>query len=71
MDLRARRDAQVAATIAAVEGGWRGVLGDLGLTPGQVELLIATVKGVRLVPAHAREVLMQTSDLLASQLARP
>lgn len=71
MDLRARRDPQVAATIEAVESGWRGVLGDLGLTPGQVEFLIATVKGVRLVPAHAHEVLMQTSELLASQSGRP
>lgn len=71
MDLRARRDPQVAATIEAVESGWRGVLDDLGLTPGQVELLIAAVKGVRLFPTHAREVLVQVTKVLTSQLARP
>lgn len=64
MDLRALRDPDVNTVIQTVEGGWRDVLAGLGLTSKEVELLIATVKGVSLHPAVARPVL----DLVAAQL---
>jgi AcrR family transcriptional regulator len=69
LDLRARRDAAVAAAMAQHESGWRAklieILTDLVPDPATAaELVIATVKGVRLLPDAAGPVL----DLLAAQL---
>jgi AcrR family transcriptional regulator len=69
LDLRARRDPAVAAAMAAHESGWREklveILTDLVLDPEtSAELVIAVVKGVRLLPDVAGRVL----DLLATQL---
>ena len=69
LDLRARRDHAVAAAMAEHESGWRdklvGILADLVPDPvTSAELVIATVKGVRLQPDVAGPVL----DLLAEQL---
>lgn len=44
-----------------------GGLGHLGLPPTDIELLIATVKGVRLVPSAARRVLGALGDVLAGR----
>jgi AcrR family transcriptional regulator len=69
LDLRARRDPAVAAAMAQHESGWRakliGILTDLVPDPATAaELVIATVKGVRLLPDTAGPVL----GLLAAQL---
>jgi AcrR family transcriptional regulator len=69
LDLRARRDPVVAAAMAQYESGWREklveILTDLVPDPTTAaELVIATVKGVRLLPGVAAPVL----DLLAAQL---
>jgi AcrR family transcriptional regulator len=69
LDLRARRDPAVAAAMEQYESGWREklveILTDLVPDPATAaELVIATVKGVRLLPEVARPVL----DLLAEQL---
>ncbi|WP_170308882.1 TetR/AcrR family transcriptional regulator [Pseudonocardia hierapolitana] len=69
LDLRARRDPAVAAAMAQHESGWRAKLVEIltGLVPDpatSAELVIATVKGVRLLPDAAGPVL----DLLAATL---
>ena len=74
LDLRARRDPAVAAAMARHESGWREVLTRL-LAAGTwahpidvdatAELVIATVKGVRLVPEQAGPALAQLEALLA------
>lgn len=69
LDLRARRDPAVATAMARHESGWREKLVELltGLVPDPgtaAELVIATVKGVRLQPDVAGPVL----DMLAAQL---
>jgi AcrR family transcriptional regulator len=69
LDLRARRDPAVAAAMAAHESGWRAKLVEIltGLVPEPAttaELVIAAVKGVRLLPDAAGPVL----DELAAQL---
>jgi AcrR family transcriptional regulator len=69
LDLRARRDPAVAAAMAEHESGWRAklveILTDLVPDPEtSAELVIAAVKGVRLLPDVAGPVL----DLLAEQL---
>ena len=72
LDLRARRDPEVAAALAGYERGWRELLTEL-LRPGQpdpvaaAELVIATVKGVRLTPERAEPVF----DRLAALLTEP
>jgi AcrR family transcriptional regulator len=65
IDLRARRDPKARAIIDRVEQGWRHALGQLldGDTT-KVELVIATVKGVRLDPPIARDVLGCLAGLL-------
>lgn len=68
IDLKARRDAEIRAIIDRVEQGWR--LGLAQLLDGdttRVELVIATVKGVRLNPATAREVLGHLTAFLMSE----
>lgn len=73
LDLRARRDPAVRAVLQRQEAGWRAaltaVLSEAGVTGPEVgaELVIATVKGVRLAPDLAPAVL----DRLASVLAGP
>ncbi len=70
VDLRARRDHAIRGIIETIESGWRDGLMSLfeqiatgqGGTPSphprtQTELVIATVKGIRLNPAHATAVL--------------
>jgi AcrR family transcriptional regulator len=66
IDLRARRDTKVRTIIDRVEQGWRFALGQLldGDTT-KVELVIAVVKGVRLDPPIARDVLGHLAVLLA------
>ena len=69
LDLRARRDPAVAAAMAEHESGWRaklvGILTDLVPDPTtSAELVIAAVKGVRLLPDVAGPVL----DHLAAHL---
>jgi AcrR family transcriptional regulator len=69
LDLRARRDPAVAAAMTQHESGWREKLVEIltGLVPDpgtSAELVIATVKGVRLQPDVAGPVL----DMLAGQL---
>ena len=75
LDLRARRDPDVAAELADQETGWRAALTSL-LTAGNTagtwtvdptagaELVIAAVKGVRLTPAAAGQVFGQLEALL-------
>lgn len=80
LDLRASRDAAVRSIIDRHEEGWRTALAELlrrgagegvwaeGLdTATAVELIIATVKGVRLLPNGAEDVLQQLARLLAGQ----
>lgn len=72
LDLRARRDPAVAAAMAAHESGWRGmlveVLRDLVPDPEtSAELVIAAVKGVRLLPDVAAPVFDQLADQLIRQ----
>lgn len=80
LDLRARRDPAVAAAMAEHESGWRAVLvgmlsavadqrtareGATPLVPGAAaELVIAVVKGVRLVPDVAGPAFAQLAALL-------
>ena len=69
LDLRARRDPAVAAAMAQHESGWRAalveILTDLVPDPAtSAELVIAVVKGVRLLPEVAGPVL----ELLAAHL---
>ena len=69
LDLRARRDHSVAVAMAAHESGWRAKLVEIltGLVPAPAttaELVIAAVKGVRLLPDAAGPVL----DELAARL---
>jgi AcrR family transcriptional regulator len=69
LDLRARRDPAVAAALAEHESGWRArlveILADLVPDPEiSAELVIAAVKGVRLLPDVAGPVL----DQLATHL---
>lgn len=73
LDLRARRDPEVAATQAGYENGWRELLMNLfraGSRPPPVdpqtatELVIATVKGARLAPELAGPVFAQLAALL-------
>lgn len=71
LDLRARRDPAVAAAMAAHESGWRTrlevILSDLVPDPrGGAELVIAAVKGVRLVPDVAGRVLDELAALLTT-----
>lgn len=67
IDLRSRRDAEVRAIINRVEEGWRIGLGQLlGGDTTMVELVIAAVKGVRLDPPKARDVLGQLATLLGA-----
>jgi AcrR family transcriptional regulator len=73
LDLRARRDPLVAAALAELERGWRELLVDLigRGSPGAdaatgAELVIATVKGVRLLPELAGAVFAQLAALLAA-----
>lgn len=75
LDLRARRDPAVAAAMAEHESGWRAVLvrilTDLARDRGEprdpetaAELVIAVVKGVRLLPDVAGRVLEQLTAQL-------
>jgi AcrR family transcriptional regulator len=66
LDLRARRDPSVRAVLDRQEAGWREVLVGLftalepdGPAAARAELVIAAVKGVRLVPDLAPVVLAQ------------
>jgi AcrR family transcriptional regulator len=73
LDLRARRDPAVAAAMAGHESGWRErlvqILADLGPDPDtSAELVIATVKGVRLLPDVAGPVLEQLAAHLTGDL---
>jgi AcrR family transcriptional regulator len=76
LDLRARRDPTMAANINLDEQGWRAALGALfeeGIEQGtwsvdldveaSVELVIATLKGLRLRPDTAEAVVAQLCDL--------
>ena len=74
LDQRAYHDPRVRAVLLDHERGWRAVLGDLfrerPWAPGldvdaAVELVIATVKGVRRSPVVAPAVLAQLEKLLA------
>jgi len=80
LDLRASRDAAVRSIIDRHEEGWRTALADLlrrGAEEGAwaegldvaaaVELIIAAVKGVRLLPNGAEDVLQQLERLLAGR----
>jgi AcrR family transcriptional regulator len=73
LDLRARRDPDVAAALAGHERGWREVLTGLLGAGGDAarrdpaaaaELVIATVKGVRLAPELAGPVFARLAALL-------
>ena len=75
IDLRARRDAEVAAVVNEVEAGWRLVLTALfrdsriSADPEDMaELTIAAVKGVRLDPAIGSVVLTTLRRLLSGVL---
>jgi AcrR family transcriptional regulator len=68
IDLRARRDPSIRTVIEGVERGWRLGLGELlDHDATSVELVIATVKGVRLDPPAAAEVLGQLAQLLSGR----
>jgi len=72
-DTRARRDPDVQAVVTRLEAGWRRALGQLFTDGGHddpqtaTELVIATVKGVRLAPQHAGAVLGQLATLIWTQ----
>jgi AcrR family transcriptional regulator len=73
LDLRARRDPAVAAAMAGHEHGWRALLTGLlerGPRPAdaaaEAELVIATIKGVRLAPELAGAVFARLANLLAT-----
>lgn len=65
LDLRARRDPTVREVVERQEAGWRAVLTGLFTALGEpdatarTELVIAAVKGVRLAPDLAAQVLAQ------------
>jgi AcrR family transcriptional regulator len=74
LDLRARRDASMAVNIRHDEQGWRAALAALfeeGIeqrawsvdVDASVELVIATLKGIRLRPDTAEAVVKQLCDL--------
>ena len=80
LDLRARRDPAVAAAMARHEAGWREVLTTVlaeGVANGSwsvavdaaavAELVIAAVKGARLVPEVAGQVFGQLETLLIDE----
>lgn len=68
IDLRARRDEGVRDAIDRVEQGWRHGLGALlDDDRASVELVIATVKGVRLDPFSAQDVLTRLARLLTER----
>lgn len=78
LDLRARRDAAVAAALDRQQAGWREVLVamlDAGNVSGAwsveaaagAELVIAVVKGVRLAPELAEPAFGQLEQLLMGQ----
>ncbi len=56
LDLHARRDPAVRATLDRQEAGWRAMLVSLLADPAAAELVIAAVKGVRLSPELAPSV---------------
>ncbi|MEU0571704.1 helix-turn-helix domain-containing protein [Nonomuraea sp. NPDC005983] len=62
LDLRSLRDPRTRATVAAHEEGWRSSL--TGFARGEVELVIATVKGASLHPEQAPAVLKDLCQLL-------
>jgi hypothetical protein len=75
IDLRARRDAEVAAVVNEVEAGWRLTLAALfrdsriSADPEDMtELTIAAVKGARLDPAIGSVVLTTLRRLLSGVL---
>jgi AcrR family transcriptional regulator len=66
VDLRCRRDPEVRAIVEAVEAGWRSELGSVfDGSENAVELVIASVKGLRLNMPAAGGAL----ELLADRLA--
>ncbi len=68
LDLRASRDPAVREIIERYEQGWRTALADVfDADDSVVELVIATVKGVSLIPERAAEVLDQLGSLLAQE----
>jgi AcrR family transcriptional regulator len=79
LELRADRDPAIRSIIENVEDGWRAVLAEAldgaGL-PGPtdpavaVDLIIATVKGVRLAPDRAGRTLRHLADLLTGHAGR-
>lgn len=72
LDLRARRDPDVAAAMAGFERGWREVLtGLLGADGRAAEFVIATVKGVRLAPELAGPVFDRLAALTDTEEERP
>ena len=75
LDLRARRDPDVAAALAAHERGWRellvGLLGRTADPKSAAELVIATVKGVRLAPELAGPVFARLAAQLSPEEERP
>jgi TetR/AcrR family transcriptional repressor of nem operon len=84
LDLRARRDPAVAAAVARQEAGWRQVLAAMLVAGNQrgswtapldtaavTELVIATVKGVRLVPELAGPVFAQLEAVLIGDRGEP
>lgn len=77
LDLRARRDPSVRAVLDAQEAGWRAalvaVLTAAGSTAPEIaaEVVIATVKGVRLAPELAPLVFTQLTTMLAERTERP
>ena len=64
LDLHGRRDPAVRRVLDAVEEGWRRALSAVLHDDDAVELVIATVKGVRLSPEHADPVLRRLTQLL-------
>lgn len=82
-DLRGRRGDTVAAALERQEAGWRNalttVLSDSGgdhppaaeQVQATVEVVIATVKGVRLLPERAAPVLRRLHQLIAADLSAP
>ncbi len=78
LDLRASRDEAVRSIVERHEQGWRVVLTEVleegtwaeGLdVHAGVELIIAAVKGVRLIPDEAKAVLGQLESLLTRRSA--
>jgi AcrR family transcriptional regulator len=83
LDLRARRDPTIASTIDDDEAGWRASLTDLfrlGAAQGAwrasldvaaaPELVIAVVKGIRLIPNRAEPVLAEFERSLVGPPSR-